>query len=345
MSLEASLLDSKRMDVSRLYGLKFCQHLRSMDSYFATVGANLIFIFKASPLGAELIQRHVDSDVVEDFWACCWASAGAGIPVVVAGGGNGVLKVVSVLDFTTGSLVGHGDAVNEIAMHPQEHHLIFSASKDRSVRMWNLRTMVCVAIFAGDRGHKDDVLCVDVHRLGNCMVSSSVDTAMHIWNLREPALLAAIARSEEVVPGKLTRAFKVLFVQAPLFSTNRIHRGYVDSVKWVGDAVLSKSTNNRMVLWTPDANRYKGAPMILQEYVLRHCDIWFVRADVCIPLGLAAVGNNNGKVYLYSIGPTVGKMQKVAPQEQEQEESDLKVCERFQFEQAPMPCAALSAAE
>jgi hypothetical protein len=39
-----------------------------------------------------------------------------------------------------------------------------------------LRTAVCIAIFAGEKGHRDEVLSVDPHPLGNCFVSAGMDT-------------------------------------------------------------------------------------------------------------------------------------------------------------------------
>jgi hypothetical protein len=47
--------------------------------------------------------------------------------------------------------------------------------------------------------------------------------------------------------------------------------------------------------------------MILQEYCIDHGEIWFVKLDAHIPLGLCAVGNTKGKVYIYPIGPTIPK--------------------------------------
>lgn len=83
------------------------------------------------------------------------------------------------------------------------------------------------------------------------------DTTVKIWNLNDPFVQDAIRKSylEPVRPGNKT--FKTYTEQSPLYSTSLIHTRYVDSVRWVGDCVLSKSINGRIVLWCPDSARYK----------------------------------------------------------------------------------------
>ncbi len=42
--------------------------------------------------------------------------------------------------------------------HPLLPALLFTASKDESIRLWNVVSGVCVAVMAGDLGHRDEVL-------------------------------------------------------------------------------------------------------------------------------------------------------------------------------------------
>eukprot|EP01039_Chlorochromonas_danica_P002752 gene2752-3005_t len=344
LKVEFELVEAKRVDISpaALYGVKFCPFSLSLAHCLATVGKNVLYIYRVNsphePL--ELLQSYVDSDKAEDFWACAWAMLDSRTPLVAAAGESGLIKVINTMKPETVTLFGHGGAVNELTTHPDHAHWLFSASNDRSVRLWNLRSMACVAIFAGDRGHKDMVLTMDVHLCGNCFVSGGADTRLLVWNLKDPALLEAARRAEkwdEVAQG---RTFPPYMEQAPLFSTERVHSGYVDSVKWMGDCVLSKSTNQRMVLWTPDAYRYKTAPLILRDYLVHYDNVWFLRSDVFIPLGLVAVGTPRGKVAIYSTSrypqdrTFVGSLNQLP-----------KIVERYQFEELAMPFANLSVPE
>lgn len=176
----------------------------------------------------------------------------------MAAGKRGVLKVLNTITMKACGLVGHGDLINELRTSPIDPGLVFSASKDRSVRLWNVRTMTCVAVFGGERGHRDEVLSLDIHILGNCMASSGMDTSIKIWNLKDPKLLYAIQISDDLsVVASTDKSFPVEFLQFPLYSTTQLHTDYVDCVRWVGDCLLTKSTNNRIVLWAPDAQRHK----------------------------------------------------------------------------------------
>jgi hypothetical protein len=65
--------------------------------------------------------------------------------------------------------------------------LVLSASKDESIRLWNVYTACCVAIFAGDQGHRDEVLSIDVHLLGNVFASCGMDNTVKVWSLEGTA--------------------------------------------------------------------------------------------------------------------------------------------------------------
>ncbi|MCO5551130.1 hypothetical protein L7F22_004627 [Adiantum nelumboides] len=58
--------------------------------------------------------------------------------------------------------------------------------KDESVRLWNVNSGVCILIFAGSNGHRNEVLSVDFHPSNKDLISScGMDNTVKIWSLKD----------------------------------------------------------------------------------------------------------------------------------------------------------------
>ncbi|CAI0437097.1 unnamed protein product [Linum tenue] len=224
------------------------------------------------------------------------------------------------------SFVGHGDSVNEIRTQPLKPSLVVSASKvsittiefsscfsfldfvtkqlrmeqDESVRLWNVHTGVCILIFAGAGGHRNEVLSVDFHpsdmyRIASC----GMDNTVKIWSMKEfwPSVEKSFTWTD--LPSK----FPTKYVQFPVFIAS-VHSNYVDCNRWLGDFVLSKSVDNEIVLWEPrtkDQSPGEGTVDILQKYPVPECDIWFIKFSCDFHYNAAAIGNREGKIFVWEL--------------------------------------------
>ena len=98
----------------------------------------------------------------EIFYTCAWTTdTNTNEPLFSVGGFRGIIRVFAPFSNTQKcALVGHGSSINDIRIHPFKPTILLSASKDHTLRLWNINTGVCIAIFGGVEGHRDEVLSV-----------------------------------------------------------------------------------------------------------------------------------------------------------------------------------------
>jgi WD40 repeat protein len=215
-------------------------------------------------------------------------------PLLLIGGLRGFIKVISC---TFGEietvLIGHGNAVNELKTHPVSPALVLSASRDESIRLWNVYTSCCIAIFAGDQGHRDQVLSIDFHMLGNCFASSGMDNTVKVWSLEGRGSNNSDGGGGGKIAQNIAKSFSYstthvnnvnvsaaggghetlykgpIHEQFPLYSSSQIHSDYVDCVRWLGNLLLSKSTNNKIIMWKPNVFAIHGHSGVASLYKVK----------------------------------------------------------------------------
>ncbi|XP_011095328.1 polycomb group protein FERTILIZATION-INDEPENDENT ENDOSPERM isoform X1 [Sesamum indicum] len=269
---------------------------------FATAGGNRVTVYQCLEGGViAVLQSYIDEDKDESFYTVSWACNIDGTPFLVAGGLNGIIRVIDTgSEKIYKSFVGHGDSINEIRTQPLKPSLVVSASKDESVRLWNIHTGICILIFAGAGGHRNEVLSVDFHpsdiyRIASC----GMDNTVKIWSMKEFWTYVEKSFTWTDLPSK----FPTKYVQFPVFIAS-VHTNYVDCNRWIGDFILSKSVDNELVLWEPKMKEQspgEGTVDILQKYPVPECDIWFIKFSCDFHYKAAAVGNREGKIYVWEV--------------------------------------------
>ncbi|KAI3933620.1 hypothetical protein MKW92_030452 [Papaver armeniacum] len=262
---------------------------------FGTVGQNRVNVYQCLEGGViTVLQSYVDEDEEESFYTLSWACNIDGNPLLVAGGLKGIIRVIDAGgEKIHKSLVGHGGSINEIRTQALKPSLVVSASKDQSVRIWNVHTGVCILILAGTCGHRDEVLSVDFHPSDIYrIVSSSRDNTVKIWSIKEFWKYVEKSFTWTDLPSK----FITKYVQLPVFT---MHTNYVDCTRWLGDFVLSKSVDNVIVLWEQGPG--ESTVDILQKYPVPECDRWYIKFSCDFHYNTIAIGNREGEIFVWEL--------------------------------------------
>jgi polycomb protein EED len=260
-------------------------------------------------LSTEELRRHFASKYA------------TGPQLLCVGGFRRGIRVIDVhRNRLLATLVGHGDQIYDLQVCPVDEWVLASASRDESIRVWNLRTCTTVAILGGHGGHRDAVISVAWHPLGHYLASSGMDTTVKLWDVREPTTTSqAIAVSHRQARRAFLRNIQELTEPArqqfPIFSTNQVHTHCVDCVRFVGDLILSKSTENKIVLWKPLLTLENTSSSSLSSILLNppqeilhlrtfeytHSDYWYFRFATD-PMGkYLAVGTGKGQIFVWNL--------------------------------------------
>lgn len=162
---------------------------------------------------------------------------------LILGGKRGVIRIImpELNNMKHAKhLIGHGAAINQLICRPLKPYLLASASADRSFRLWNIETNVCIATFHGVEAHRDEVVSIDFNRDCTQIVSGGMDHMIAIWDLKEPEIIEAIVESRKYDPAKSDRAFKTIMISFPKFINRNLHRQWIDCVKFHNKLILSK---------------------------------------------------------------------------------------------------------
>ncbi|KAJ1267159.1 hypothetical protein BS78_07G035300, partial [Paspalum vaginatum] len=286
-----------------IYGIVFNFMDARYYDVFATVSLNCVTTYRCLENGSfALLQAYVDEDKDESFYTLSWTRDHVdGSPLLVAAGSNGIIRVINcATEKLAKSFVGHGGSIHEIKTQALKPSLIISSSKDESVRLWNVHTGICILIFAGAGGHRNDVLSVDFHPSDiKCFASCGMDNTVRIWSMKEFWLYVDKSYSWTDHPSK----FPTKYVQFPLLVA-AVHNDFADCTRWLGDFIISKSVENEILLWEPkpkERSHGEGSVDILQKYPVPQCDMWFMKFSCDFHFNQLAIGNCKGEIFVWDL--------------------------------------------
>lgn len=96
----------------------------------------------------------------EIHYTCAWTTDPVtNDPIISVSGVKGIIRTIVPFKSTyKRALIGHGGSINDLKYHPSKWSILLSSSRDHTLRLWNIDTGVCIAIFGGVEGHRDEVL-------------------------------------------------------------------------------------------------------------------------------------------------------------------------------------------
>lgn len=140
-------------------------------------------------------HRFAKSD--ESSGASCVAWSNDGKDNIAVGMKNGSLRIWEYSDsdatcYYVLSLLGHSRQVSCVAWASKDTYLA-SGSLDRTVRLWEVDSGACLAVF---NGHQDDVLCVAWSPLQDQVASGSKDRTARVWDVEKHGAFTPLQSSQ-----------------------------------------------------------------------------------------------------------------------------------------------------
>jgi len=329
---QSAYADTNKSDHRQLYAIAFHQHIKNRY-IFATAGGDRANVYEAIKIPGKndanpihLLQSYRDPNNEEKLYTCVWTVVN-NRSYLLTGGETGVIRMIDTKQLGHAKqFTVHGNSINELQIHPRYAEIMLSASKDQSVRLWNINKDICIAVFGGQNGHFDEVLSIDFSLTGDCFISCGMDHQLMIWDIEPHAGTKLIAQNElekeiidtDIAPFTSDRSihgaimqsfrhdpilpFKTINVAQPIFSTNEVHGNYVDTVKILNNLILSKSCENFIEIWKPCLHEKSlQRPMFLKSLKMVNADIWFMKLGITNDKKLVASGTCNGSILVWNL--------------------------------------------
>ncbi|KAG0052538.1 hypothetical protein BGZ83_002469 [Gryganskiella cystojenkinii] len=217
------------------------------------------------------------AEELPEMLTCCWMHQPQDAILATAG----TDKAIHILSLARSKelvrLTGHTHTITDIQAHPKVDEYLLSASKDGSVRMWNIITGKCLFIFE----IKASVVCFNPRTEGGTFLTGGYNGEIREWT----------------VPSTETESGEAIVVHATesrVLQPN-LHAARIDCIRFAKDKVLSKSVNGKVEYWDPETL------LSIRTFNIKNTASNQCRFDVSMDELFFCVGTSNGSVYIYNI--------------------------------------------
>ena len=204
-----------------------------------------------------------------------------------------VIDILSIQELTGYQLIGHKNKVYQLEFHPNNNHLLLSASKDCTVRLWNFKRPELLVIFGGPSSFESDVLCIDWNYNGEYFVGSGVDCVVRIYKI-DKLIQDSINLSME------KKEVKTILKSAPYFSCNDIHDNLIDCIKYNNKFIISKSVDGIIKEWLPFKDINGQNSFFLINIFVFNTKQLILGIKFCFVENIIIVGNEMSQIFLFN---------------------------------------------
>lgn len=210
-----------------------------LGNLMATVGAVQANVYDNEHFGDHLdLVSHYTGTEKQELLSCCWLPSDADA-LFALGGANGAIQIVSLTQSSVlRVLEGHKNSVVQVFVNESLPRVLFSCAKDEGVRVWDISSGLCVAIF-------------DTKGASAAAASS---TRLIIGTNSGDFVLFSLPA--DLTAGKDISTAHHLAAARGTKITKRVHNAAIDGLAFIDDAhVLSKSVNGRAEYWNVDSEK------------------------------------------------------------------------------------------
>ncbi|KAJ1911228.1 hypothetical protein IWQ60_010241 [Tieghemiomyces parasiticus] len=207
----------------------------------------------------------------EEFLTCCWISQPEDAWLAAAGQ-TGTIHLLSLAySRELHRLTGHTGAVTDLQTHPRNDHYLLSASKDGTVRLWDLRVNRCVCVFR-----------------------TNTHAVIQLWDLPEEFHSDQVTLPDPDAtcePQEATQSREILKYRQGLSEA-------IICIRQLADGFVFSNGCGMLVVADREGN-------ILQELRVKNNGLNKCRFDVSLDGRYLCAGNSQGVVYVFDL--TTGK--------------------------------------
>ncbi len=284
------------------------------DNFIITCGSNYIKVYDYQDIKEGKNESKMtflsENEVFHALSISEIRQSDRNVSVLAAGGMSSIIHLINLNDSVEfKQLIGHRNEIYDLKFHPFESDILLSASKDFSIRMWNIFTGAQIVIFGGPEGHIAEVLSIDWHLSADYFVSTAIDGYVKIWKIEEN-IKSKIKESREIKkPNEMKnnikdekKQFKTLIKSNTMFSCNSVHENYVDCVRFNGNFILSKSVDGVVKEWLPIFNSEGDYYYLVNTYSYTLSEkIWYIKFNIDTSFRYLTIGNNKGNVLIFEL--------------------------------------------